>query len=48
MLGIFLLLPALYKDSSILGLAVIAYSLGLRHAFDSDYIVAINNTVRKL
>lgn len=47
-LGILLLLPALYKGSSILGMAVIAYSLGLRHAFDSDHIVAIDNTVRKL
>lgn len=47
-LGILLLLPALYKGSSILGMAIIAYSLGLRHAFDSDHIVAIDNTVRKL
>ena len=29
-------------------MAIIAYSLGLRHAFDSDHIVAIDNTVRKL
>ena len=48
MLGILLLLPALYKGNSIIGMAIIAYSLGLRHAFDSDHIVAIDNTVRKL
>ncbi|HDX9708387.1 DNA repair protein [Bacillus cereus] len=47
-LGILLLLPALYKGNSIIGMAIIAYSLGLRHAFDSDHIVAIDNTVRKL
>lgn len=35
-LGILLLLPALYKGNSIIGMAIIAYSLGLRHAFDSD------------
>ena len=48
MLGILLLLPALYKGNSIIGMAIIAYSLGLRHAFDSHHIVAIDNTVRKL
>jgi high-affinity nickel-transport protein len=30
------------------GLGVLAYSLGLRHAFDADHIAAIDNTTRKL
>src|SRR2546423_809317 len=29
------------------GLGAIAYSLGLRHAFDADHIAAIDNTTRK-
>jgi nickel/cobalt transporter (NiCoT) family protein len=31
-----------------IGVAVLAYSLGLRHAFDADHISAIDNTTRKL
>ncbi len=31
-----------------LGLAGLAYSFGLRHAFDADHIAAIDNTTRKL
>jgi len=30
------------------GLGFLAYTLGLRHAFDADHIVAIDNTIRKL
>jgi high-affinity nickel-transport protein len=30
------------------GLGVLAYTFGLRHAFDADHISAIDNTVRKL
>jgi high-affinity nickel-transport protein len=30
------------------GIGLIAYTLGLRHAFDADHITAIDNTVRKL
>ena len=29
-------------------LGLLAYTLGLRHAFDADHIAAIDNTVRKL
>ena len=32
----------------VLGLAGLAYSFGLRHAFDADHIAAIDNTTRKL
>ncbi|UDI77934.1 HoxN/HupN/NixA family nickel/cobalt transporter [Staphylococcus taiwanensis] len=30
------------------GMGLLAYTLGLRHAFDADHIAAIDNTVRKL
>lgn len=30
------------------GIAVVAYVLGIRHAFDADHIAAIDNTTRKL
>jgi hypothetical protein len=30
------------------GLATLAYSFGLRHAFDADHIAAIDNTTRRL
>ncbi len=32
----------------LLGIAVLAYSFGLRHAFDADHIAAIDNVTRKL
>jgi high-affinity nickel-transport protein len=32
----------------LLGTALLAYSLGLRHAFDADHIAAIDNVIRKL
>ena len=31
-----------------IGVAVTAYTLGMRHAFDADHIAAIDNTTRKL
>src|SRR5947209_8188925 len=31
-----------------LGLGGLAYTFGLRHAFDADHIAAIDNTTRKL
>lgn len=37
------------RDSpSLVGLATLAYTFGLRHAFDADHIAAIDNTTRKL
>ena len=47
--GVFLALvvPSHYKGLGI-GVAGLAYSLGLRHAFDADHISAIDNTTRKL
>jgi high-affinity nickel-transport protein len=38
--------PAHYKGLGI-GVSVLAYTLGLRHAFDADHIAAIDNTTRK-
>jgi high-affinity nickel-transport protein len=35
-------------DSVKLGTALLAYSLGLRHAVDADHIAAIDNVTRKL
>ena len=36
------------KGSLTVGIAVTAYTLGLRHAFDADHIAAIDNTTRRL
>jgi high-affinity nickel-transport protein len=41
------IVPAHYKTLG-LGVAVTAYTLGMRHAFDADHISAIDNTTRKL
>src|ERR1035441_4839468 len=47
--GVFIvaILPAHSKFLGV-GIAVTAYTLGLRHAFDADHISAIDNTTRKL
>src|SRR5580693_9389578 len=47
--GIFIafVVPGHYKGLGI-GVAALAYTLGLRHAFDADHISAIDNTTRKL
>src|SRR5215510_4560612 len=44
--GAILLLAGRYPV--LLGLAGLAYSFGLRHAFDADHIAAIDNTTRRL
>ncbi len=36
------------KETLGVGTGVLAYTLGLRHAFDADHISAIDNTTRKL
>ena len=50
LLGILLLVLVLTHRGGavLLGTAVAAYTLGLRHAFDADHIAAIDNTTRKL
>jgi high-affinity nickel-transport protein len=47
-LGIALLLPAVAAHPAVLGIGFLAYTLGLRHAFDADHIAAIDGVVRKL
>jgi high-affinity nickel-transport protein len=47
-LGWGLLLAAAPRYPALLGIGVLAYTLGLRHAFDADHISAIDNTTRKL
>ena len=41
-------LVAFRHSPILLGTAVLAYSFGLRHAFDADHIAAIDNVTRKL
>ena len=51
MLGFFIffvfVVPSHYKGLGI-GVSILAYTLGLRHAFDADHISAIDNTTRKV
>jgi high-affinity nickel-transport protein len=48
LLGWGLLLSIAHQYPALLGLGGLAYSFGLRHAFDADHISAIDNTTRKL
>jgi nickel/cobalt transporter (NiCoT) family protein len=41
-------LIAFHSQPLLLGTAFLAYSFGLRHAFDADHIAAIDNVTRKL
>ncbi len=41
-------LAAFHSYPFLLGTAALAYSFGLRHAFDADHIAAIDNVTRKL
>jgi nickel/cobalt transporter (NiCoT) family protein len=41
-------LAAFHNYPVLLGTAALAYSFGLRHAFDADHIAAIDNVTRKL
>jgi high-affinity nickel-transport protein len=47
--GVFIIfvVPGHYKGLGI-GICILAYTLGSRHAFDADHIAAIDNTTRKL
>lgn len=46
--GVFFLFSGARNHPILIGMAFLAYTLGLRHAFDADHIAAIDNTVRKL
>jgi high-affinity nickel-transport protein len=48
LVGVILLLVNARMYPQMISFGVIAYTLGLRHAFDADHIAAIDNTVRKL
>lgn len=41
-------LAAFYDKPALLGVALVTYGLGLRHAVDADHIAAIDNVTRKL
>jgi nickel/cobalt transporter (NiCoT) family protein len=43
-----MLVSAARQYPALLGLGALAFSFGLRHAFDADHISAIDNTTRKL
>src|SRR3954454_6879974 len=49
---LFLIIPGHYHlgDGKLfgVGIALTAYTLGMRHAFDADHLAAIDNTTRKL
>ncbi|MBP2626637.1 MAG: high-affinity nickel-transporter [Firmicutes bacterium] len=47
LIGIACLLSSV-SSPTLFSLGFLAYTLGLRHAFDADHIVAIDNTIRKL
>lgn len=47
-LGFAGVIVAARSDYSFWSLGILAYTLGMRHAFDADHIAAIDNTVRKL
>lgn len=46
--GIGFLMIGSRESAALLSMGFVAYTLGLRHAFDADHIAAIDNTVRKL
>jgi nickel/cobalt transporter (NiCoT) family protein len=48
LIGAVLLLFNARRYPQMIGFGFLAYTLGLRHAFDADHIAAIDNTVRKL
>ena len=48
LLGWALFLYFARSNPALAGLGSLAYTFGLRHAFDADHIAAIDNTTRKL
>ncbi|MBA9086858.1 high-affinity nickel-transport protein [Fontibacillus solani] len=46
--GFLLLLSYSKTNPALWGMGLLAYSFGLRHAFDADHIAAIDNSVRKM
>src|SRR5699024_10597840 len=48
LIGVTCLWMGAHTHPILFGMGILAYTLGLRHAFDADHIAAIDNTVRKL
>lgn len=48
LLAVLLLVAGGSNNPAVMGMGLLAYTFGLRHAFDADHIAAIDNTVRKL
>jgi high-affinity nickel-transport protein len=48
LLGVGALLFAAGARPTLVSMGLVAYSLGLRHAFDADHLAAIDNSVRRL
>ena len=48
LIGVVLLLSGARAYPELLGMGILSYTLGLRHAFDADHISAVDNMVRKL
>lgn len=46
--GVVFLFTGVNKYPELLGMGVLSFTLGLRHAFDADHISAVDNMVRKL
>ena len=46
--GVLLLISGIRQYPAMLGMAVISFTFGLRHAFDVDHIAAIDNMSRKM
>jgi len=46
--GLWILWSCASRDRSLIALGIAAYTFGLRHAFDADHIVAIDDAVRLL
>lgn len=47
-IGVWIAAAIAFRNFSLLGTSVLAYTLGLRHAVDADHLAAIDNVTRKL
>jgi high-affinity nickel-transport protein len=48
LVGLVSLFSARHAHPALLSMGLVAYSLGLRHAFDADHLAAIDNSVRRM
>lgn len=47
-IGVWIATAIAFRNFSLLGTSLLAYTLGLRHAVDADHLAAIDNVTRKL